>query len=751
MHGMALFQLLLGLVILGNVAEALLDSSPLTKFQPEIGIVQNLQKQHIWKSEHEVQEVQDLLSNTYKNLITSVKLSSEENSTDCIKSLVDLSVDAVFQQKYALQVLDASGKLESGIMMGNYKWDGLYYECLKVKKTKFDGKWCETTLGTEYDILGQKQTFGLSLGMCLPSSCSEEFIIDHLQSIANASNQKVSVDCPIQPIGWTAIDIFSFFIFCLLLSFVAFGTMVDLFVSCKNQKNSGNLSVSGDGIYGVSSESNCASESVWVKVARAFSIIENTKILLNTDNKPGTIDVLHGMRFLSISWVVLGHTYVMTLLYIDNSIDLINWLIESFSFQTVSNASFSVDTFFFLSGLLCCYLGLKEGKRKNGKLNVPLMYLHRYLRLTPAYAFLILFLVGFYSKLGDGPMWPNHVNGTSAICHQYWWTNLLYINNLYPTQLNGECFALAWYLANDMQFFLLAPISIIILTRKPKIGINLLVFGIFSSLLVSGVISSHYQQQPQSLGLSLLLRMLMNPPPTPGPSPNSTDHSVGMNGLGMPPMSPKDTFWSDLYTKPWCRIHVYLIGMITGYILHATNCKIRMTKLFVAAGWAIATALNLAVLYGLWPYVKDGTMMTVSLSAFYNAMSRPIWAVGLAWVVIACTSGYGGPVNTFLSWKLFVPLSRLTYCIYLVHTLILFWWFSTQEQSVHFSNTMFAFYYVGLLFMSIFGAYCLSMLIESPFIRLVSLITYRGKQKNVPATGEDVQDPLLINEVQQEE
>ena len=35
------------------------------------------------------------------------------------------------------------------------------------------------------------------------------------------------------------------------------------------------------------------------------------------------------------------------------------------------------------------------------------------------------------------------------------------------------------------------------------------------------------------------------------------------------------------------------------------------------------------------------------------------------------TQGYGGPVNSLLSWGLFAPLARLTYCCYLIHQEIL--------------------------------------------------------------------------------
>ena len=51
-------------------------------------------------------------------------------------------------------------------------------------------------------------------------------------------------------------------------------------------------------------------------------------------------------------------------------------------------------------------------------------------------------------------------------CPTGWWTNLLYINNFYtgpqenPSQ---RCLGFTWYLANDMQFYILSPIVLIAL------------------------------------------------------------------------------------------------------------------------------------------------------------------------------------------------------------------------------------------------------------------------------------------------
>ena len=50
--------------------------------------------------------------------------------------------------------------------------------------------------------------------------------------------------------------------------------------------------------------------------------------------------------------------------------------------------------------------------------------------------FAILFYSNLYAFLGEGPYWFIRQNSTS--CEKYWWTNLLYINNFYPTHLGDE-------------------------------------------------------------------------------------------------------------------------------------------------------------------------------------------------------------------------------------------------------------------------------------------------------------------------
>jgi peptidoglycan/LPS O-acetylase OafA/YrhL len=93
--------------------------------------------------------------------------------------------------------------------------------------------------------------------------------------------------------------------------------------------------------------------------------------------------------------------------------------------QTIGNASVSVDTFFLMSGLLVSFLLLRELDRNKGKFNVGLYYLHRYLRLTVVYAFILGFIATLIVYFGIGPNWYD-VNKYSNACRIAWWRQFLY-------------------------------------------------------------------------------------------------------------------------------------------------------------------------------------------------------------------------------------------------------------------------------------------------------------------------------------
>ena len=49
------------------------------------------------------------------------------------------------------------------------------------------------------------------------------------------------------------------------------------------------------------------------QVLLSFSVYTNAAKILNTNQPPGTLTAVNGIRFISMTWVILGHTYAFGL------------------------------------------------------------------------------------------------------------------------------------------------------------------------------------------------------------------------------------------------------------------------------------------------------------------------------------------------------------------------------------------------------------------------------------------------------
>lgn len=67
--------------------------------------------------------------------------------------------------------------------------------------------------------------------------------------------------------------------------------------------------------------------------------------------------------------------------------------------------------------------------RSKGKLNVPLMYLHRFLRLTPVLAMAILVYMKVLPLMGSGPLFKTFSKYVASSCEETWFWTILYLQN----------------------------------------------------------------------------------------------------------------------------------------------------------------------------------------------------------------------------------------------------------------------------------------------------------------------------------
>jgi len=420
-----------------------------------------------------------------------------------------------------------------------------------------------------------------------------------------------------------------------------------------------------------------------------------------------------------MAWVVLGHSfYSGTLIPWKNTFAVAD-VYSKWSILMVTDATLSVDTFFLLSGFLMSYLTLKEyDKKKYSSLFINpkgfpqfmfrtiYSYLHRYIRLTPAYALIMLVLSTLLLHMGSGPLWATKEDQADA-CAQQWWKNLLYINNFFDAK--PSCMGESWYLAADFQLFLFGPWFMMLIWSFEKIQLMLSV-GFMAVLLatscaIPGILTAVNEWPPQMF----------------------TSTGLGLSG---------PDWFNGFYIQFYTRSTPYIWGIIFGYIMfkcqHIDRKKgTKLPMFMVAAGWIFSTTVCLTTVFGLaqyWPINLgcvgkrgDPECFTMAAAVTWAAFGRLAWAMGVSWVMFACITGYGGIINSFLSWALFAPLSKLTYCTYLIHIDVIFLFFYNTKRPMYFSEYTIVYEFFGHYVITTIFALLASLLFESPFIGLEKL------------------------------
>lgn len=100
-----------------------------------------------------------------------------------------------------------------------------------------------------------------------------------------------------------------------------------------------------------------------------------------------------------------------------------------------------------------------ERKRSTGAVSETIFaVIYRYIRLTPAYLFVIVANELALKKTYDGSVFqPGIIDHIT--CDKFWYRNIFYVNNWYP--FSEMCMIWSWYLANDMQFYIIGIILLI--------------------------------------------------------------------------------------------------------------------------------------------------------------------------------------------------------------------------------------------------------------------------------------------------
>ncbi|KAH7701377.1 hypothetical protein AAVH_31491 [Aphelenchoides avenae] len=659
------------------------------------------------------------------------------------------------QYQWIFDVVDSIGKVPAAIFGGNNLWTGSWYTCRKVSSVKnvqgqsWNGQYCmarfqpynrhnplkafvapqvdpaevcksNSTGEFEEWSADDKKCFDLlpllNLGLCTPDTCTDydvKRIIQFLYHSAELSSGKrlvcnVEVQCSnSRPESLILNDTLSVTVLCFMLvvlSLMIFGTCYDLYIA-RPLKEEIRLYHTG-GLYAHDDRKRSVlPKGPFVTTLMLFSVARNLEYIMETkEAKAGQIRCLHGARFLSMCWIIFGHTYyyICTSLTMDNLIPTLREFPTQFYNQIVVQAPLAVDSFFFLSGLLTAYIFL--GKLKKNKIRLTAWttwfayYVRRYIRLTPVYVVVMVLEVTLFSYISEGPFWrpiePNY-------CRNSWWTNLLYVNNFFKQ--DDPCMGWTWYMANDFQFYMFAPILIVLLHYHKNGGIVVGVVTIVASSVAT-----------------LYITLLKGYPAAP------------LLTVKLDIVSILNEYWVDLYVKPYTRCGPYIIGCIVGHLLLEKRETFRLSRIQWCLGWIVGSSLGIYSVFGLFNYSKTGEI-SQWWHILYTLAGRPAFALFLGWITFACETDHAGKINAILGHKIFVPLSKLTFCAYLLHPILLQTYYLSRPTAFHFTHS---FQLLYMFFVAVTISYsaslAFSLAFEMPVLNVDKLIFGDGEPRKAP-------------------
>lgn len=447
-----------------------------------------------------------------------------------------------------------------------------------------------------------------------------------------------------------------------------------------------------------------------MQVLQCWNLPHNfSRMVAVNSERGGDTAALNGVRALSMMFIVLGHTWFWSFMSgFVNPGDVLppHGALGQYSFQSIPSAEFCVDSFFLLSAFLVTLALLK--RFATGKsFNYGVYVLHRYLRITPSYLFVMAVFTSIVPRLSSGPFW---YLTSGKLCNEFMWTNVLYLGNLIPWHMTLErsCMSWSWYLNNDFQFFCLTPLFVWLYNKKPVAGVAV-VLSLLTASVVALCIHSYH-----SLVFSV--------------------YDLGNDGFGNN---------SDIYTRPWYRIQPYFVGMLGAMAWHKYRPKLvaffqdgHKGRTSTTVRWVVflVTVLLLATIWlSARSFYHGDSKWSRARLAVFTAFTRPAWAALLMVLCILWFAYPGAVLARFMAAGVWEPFARLTFGTYLLHPVVLSLVFFSNPLLHRYSPLQLAFDFAGALTLAYASSCALFLLVEKPFMSLEVLLL---KKAGVGATGE---------------
>ncbi|CRL08602.1 CLUMA_CG021290, isoform A [Clunio marinus] len=389
-------------------------------------------------------------------------------SKDCGDHLEMLRNGIKENEVWALKVQDASGKPTSGFTWGNNFWLGAERNCyllnqppkislIKSKNRKMDDNMTEigSEIPVEYRMFYASHTSKiqfdadlfnksvLHIGLCFPEACDETEVHVMAKKIFHEKFQDFHLYGEVNYLGTKTLTIrkeflnetFVLLLLVIIVTFVVLAIIGTTYVNNLKSHRKDMKEISALPTFNNDQKNlkNKLKASLAEKFWRCFSLKDNCGFIMSTKINRKSIAPIHGVRAIGALWIMAGHVYYYAFGPTDN-IQLIFSYANALVLQPLFAAAISVDSFYVMSGFLLSYAFYeKQKKRPSKQLTIDVIrgIVYRYIRITPCFMIIMLLAVTISIFLNDTSQYLM-IENIEENCKNYWWRNVLCIQNFYP-------------------------------------------------------------------------------------------------------------------------------------------------------------------------------------------------------------------------------------------------------------------------------------------------------------------------------
>ncbi|KAJ8717588.1 hypothetical protein PYW07_005518 [Mythimna separata] len=452
-----------------------------------------------------------------------------------------------------------------------------------------------------------------------------------------------------------------------------------------------------------------------------FSIRRNWRKLLapvaqNQDPRLRRLKSLHGVRALSMIFVIMAHSLLGCVWFIENA-DFLEKMYHNEIIKAFEGGTIIMQTFFVMSGFLLIYNALLRSEKSKIKWGMlPHLLFVRWLRLTPPYAVVLGLTVTWLRYLTSGPLWKEMVEKEAMDCRVNWWRNILYINNYYD---DSQCMSQMWYIAADTQLYCIGVIVFVLYTTQLSRKI-LLPMMFVAGCMIPGVVTYLYDLDAFFM-----------------PYPES------INELFM-----LDPTYNYTFKRGHMNIAGYTLGLSIGYLVYHWQKKgidvSRWRKYRYCVPMLVL--MGTGVIYSCSFFFDDIPRPSVYIRAACASVFRPTFAFLVCLLLICFIFKVDDLCRHIVEWRGWLIPSRLSYCAYLLHIFFNRNYVGFQTTVTHISFVTMAFVFTGIVLASFLTSLPFYLLVEAPAGNLIREFVTKSKDYDDKAEDEKQNGTKAVEE-----